>query len=335
MGQSEIFETKSGNEIAVVQHFSLKGKVVMAMAKSNLLQRLLLCGIVFGCVVWAFVDAPRIGAQSPPTTAAPLPSFEVVSIKPNHSGDMRTGVRFQPGRFTTSGSTAKRLITIAYDVRDFQISGGPSWITSDRYDIDAKEPDGFAEELMKLPPDADRRAKMDSLIQSLLADRFKLKVSHATKELPVYALVIAKGGPKIQEVKPGDTYPEGFKGPHGRAVAGGSLSSSGKGQLTGQEIAVAFLAQNLSEQLGRTVVDQTGLKGNYDFTLKWTPDPGPAALAQVEPGSGSGPDNAPPPDSSGPSIFTALQEQLGLELVSTKGPVDILVIDHIEMPSAN
>ena len=283
---------------------------------------------------FGLLNAPRVRAQSTQTTAASLPSFEVASIKPNRSGDMRIGIRFQPGRFTTTGATVKQLIGLAYNVRDFQVSGGPSWISSDKYDIDAKEPDALAEELAKLPPDQ-RREKMGLLIQSLLADRFKLKVSHGARDLPEYALVVAKNGPKLQEAKPGDTYPNGFKGPDGRALGHGGMMRMGPGQLTGQAVPMTFLVQQLSQQLGRTVLDQTGLKGNYDFTLKWTPDQSSVPMFQGPPGGGPGPDNAPPPESSGPSIFTAVQEQLGLKLESTKGPVDILVIDHVEKPSEN
>ena len=101
-------------------------------------------------------------------------------------------------------------------------------------------------------------------------------MSHGTKELPVYALVVAKNGPKLQEAKPGDTYPNGIKGPDGRALGHGGMMRMGPGQLTGQGVPMTFLVQQLSQQLGRTVLDQTGLKGNYDFTLKWTPDQSPA-----------------------------------------------------------
>jgi uncharacterized protein (TIGR03435 family) len=306
----------------------------IAPALGNHLRQVALFGIVAGPVVFGLVSAAQIRAQSPPMAAAPALSFEVVSVKPNRSGDMRTGIRFQPGRFTSTGSTVKQLIGLAYNVRDFQVTGGPSWISSDKFDIDAKEPDGFTEELQKLPPDQ-RREKMGLLLQSLLADRFQLKVSHGTKDLPIYALVVAKNGPKIQAAKPGDTYPNGMKAPDGRVLGHGGMMGMSPGQLTGQGVPLAFLVQQLAQQLGRNVLDQTGLKGNYDFTLKWTPDQGSPGMFQSPPGAGPAPDNAPPPDTSGPSIFTAVQEQLGLKLESTKGPVEILIIDHVEKPSEN
>lgn len=302
---------------------------------------------VGACLVFGLFNAPQVRGQSPTpaaapstpaaaapsTPAAPL-SFEVASIKPNHSPEDRIAIRFMPGSFMANGATVKQLISNAYNVRDFQFSGGPSWIGADKYDIDAKEPDGLADELAKLPPDQ-RREKMGLLIQSLLADRFGLKVTHATKELPVYALVVAKNGPKIQASKPGDTYPNGMKTPDGRVLGHGGMMGMEPGQLTGQGIPIQFLAQALAQRVGRTVLDQTGLKGNYDFSLKWTPEQGGPGMMGGPPGGGPAPDSAPPPDPSGPSIFTAVQEQLGLKLEPSKGPVEILIIDHIEKPSEN
>ena len=162
-------------------------------------------------------------------------------------------------------------------------------------------------------------------------------MSHETKELPVYALVVAKDGPKLHEAKPGDTYPNGIKGPDGtRDTPGTGLMRMGRGPANRSRGShgVPWCIM-LSEQLGRTVLDQTGLKGNYDFTLQWTPDQSQAAMPMGPEGGKPGADNAPPPESSGPSIFTAIQEQLGLKLESTKGPVEFLVIDHIERPSEN
>jgi uncharacterized protein (TIGR03435 family) len=319
-------------------------------------------GTIVVIALFTLLHARVAHTQSTPTSGGTAPAFEVASIKPNRSGDMGAGIQFAPGRFIMNGATVRMLISVAYDVRDFQISGGPGWVASDKYDIQAKEPDAIAEELEKLPRDQ-RREKMGLLIQSLLTDRFALKLAHTTKELPVYALVVAQNGPKLQEAKPGDTYPNGFKNPDasgggagpapgggpprsmaiGRGPDGhapGGMMMMGRGQLTGQGVPIKLLVQALSQQLGRTVVDQTGLKGNYDFTLKWTPDQNSPAMAMGPggPAPGAPPpgaDNAPPPDTSGPSVFTAIQEQLGLKLEPTKGPVEILVIDHIERPSEN
>ena len=301
-----------------------------------------------GLVVFAFFGSTRGGAQSPQTAGGQAPaagsaqsapmstlptsaSFEVASIKPNHSGDRRFFVSWQPGRFNATGMTLKFLITMAYDVKDFQVLGGPGWVNSERYDIDAKEPDSIAQELEKLP-DEQREPLADSMLQSLLADRFQLKLTRGTKDMPAYALVVAKSGPKLQEAKPVDTPVDAPGGPGGHPH--GPMLRMGRGELTGQGVALTFLASMLSQQLGRTVLDKTGLKGNYDFSLKWTPEQG-AGMMLGGPGGGPPPDGAPPGEASGPSIFTALQEQLGLKLEPTKAPAEVLTIDHVERPSEN
>jgi uncharacterized protein (TIGR03435 family) len=266
-----------------------------------------------------------------------LPSFEVASIKLQR-GDRPGGSMWLPGRFRFENAPVIFLIArVAYDVRDFQISGGPSWIKSEMYTIDAKESDSLAEEMQKLP--FEKRLEIGGLlVQSLLADRFKLKIHHETRMLPVYALVVAKNGPKLHEAKPGDTYPHGMRGPDGRTGAGdiGEQSISERERaILGQGITIAPLLPYLSRELERPVLDQTGLKGKYDISLKWNPEQSRAGMAQGPEEAKPGTASAPPPESSVPSIFTAIQEQLGLKLESTKGPVDIVVIDHIERPSEN
>jgi uncharacterized protein (TIGR03435 family) len=288
-----------------------------------------------GPVVFGVMNAAETRAQATAATSAPLPSFEVASIKPNRSGVAHGVIVFRPGRFHGTATTVKQLIQYAYNVRGFQILGGASWTNSDRYDIDAKEPDLFAEELPKLPREQSR-AKMGFLVQSLLEDRFKLKTHPETKELPVYALVVAKNGPTLQETKLISTH-SGSKGSDGQRNEG--FGTIGMGQIEGQGIPISArvgmsLVWMLSVELDRAVVDQTGLRGNYDVRLQWTPDESQAAMLQGPAASSPGPDN-PRPESSGPSIFTALQEQLGLKLKSTRGPVEIIVVDHIERPSEN
>ena len=170
------------------------------------------------------------------------------------------------------------------------------------------------------------------MLQSLLSECLKLTVHRETKELPVYALVVAKDGRKLHETKPGDTYPNGIQGRDGIARAGSiSLTdgAGGRSEFTGQGITMASLPQTLSEQLHRTVLDKTGLAGIYDLKLEWTPAES-QALKEID--RDPMPDS-PPADSLGPSIFTALQEQLGLKLESQRGPIEILVIDHVEKPS--
>lgn len=152
---------------------------------------------------------------------------------------------------------------------------------------------------------------------NLLEERFLLTLHRETKEQQVCALVVAQSGPKLQESKEG----------MGRA-------GMDRGLLTGQGVGLGLLAKNLSNQLDRTVIDHTDLSGKYDFELKWTPDPGQPTAAPLGPPP-PGVKLPPPPDPNGPSIFTALTEQLGLRLESQKGPVEMLVIDRVERPSEN
>jgi bla regulator protein BlaR1 len=257
--------------------------------------------------------------------------YEVASIRPDKSGDPRFQIMSMSNGFTAN-TTLQALIRLAYGVEDNQISGAPKWVDSDKYEVEAKMDGATAAELDKLGDDQSEPARL-RMLQALLEDRFKLMLHRETKELPVYSLVVAKNGPKLQ-AKPGEPDGDGRTGPDGRPAVGGHFMRMGRGQLNGHSIGMKEIVRSLSQQLGRTVVDRTGLTGNYDFSLQWTPDEGqPSAFK--EPVGGQGPGNAPPPDSSGLSIFTAIQEQLGLKLESQKGPVEILVIDHAEKPSAN
>jgi uncharacterized protein (TIGR03435 family) len=236
--------------------------------------------------------------QSPAT----LPSFEAASIKPNKSGDRKVSIRRSPGRFTTSNTTLKMLITFAYDIRGHQLSGGPGWLDSDRYDIVAKADGANPSE-----------AELKQMVQMMLADRFQLTIHRETKEMPVYALVVGKNGPKLHE-----------------AEGTGPQMSMGRGQLTAKKVSMELFAKQLGNQLGRSVVDNTSLNGDFDFKLEWTPDSG----QPMGPKEG-GVDGPAPADASGPTIFTAVQEQLGLKLEAQKGPVEILVIDRAEKASEN
>jgi bla regulator protein blaR1 len=275
---------------------------------------------------------PRILAQLLQTDSAAVQPFDVASIKPSRSGEDRVQLFMSPGKFTTRGQTVKEVIEFAYDIKsDNQLSGGPSWINSEKYDIEAKEEASVAEKLQKLPFE-EHAKQVRLMVQALLADRFKLKVSHEMKDLPVYALVVAKGGSKL---KPTEVSPPAADGTSEPKKQFRGVRMMGPGELSATNIDLSFLADILSGQpeLGRLVVDQTGLMGNYDWTLKWTPEQS-ASMFKSADGSHAAAD-APPPDSSGPSIFTALQEQLGLKLEPRKGPVETLVIDSVEKPSEN
>ena len=286
-----------------------------------------------GLIVLGFVNAPQIRGQSQSASEAPSLSFDVVSIRPFRTPSGMTVCTFMPGRLACNNAKVRWVILRAYYVLDIQLSGGPSWISSDRYDIDAKESDELSAELEKLPRNQ-RREKQALLLQSMLADRFHLKVHRETKQLPVYALVVAKNGPKlkatnIQSADPGET------GPDGRSLAESCTirGTSGGGNLY-QGCTVAVLTSYLPLSLGRFVLDRTGLKGRYDFTLDYS-DQNSAEVSSGPAGSGTASNGPLPPDESGPSIFAAVQEQLGLKLEPTKGPVDMIIIDHIERPTEN
>jgi uncharacterized protein (TIGR03435 family) len=232
-------------------------------------------------------------------------------------------------RFIATNITVKALICWAFGgtsvpLPSNEVSGGPSWINSERYDIDAKLDDSQATAIAKLSIN-DQIVQVRLMVQSLLADRFKLTAKDITVTRPIYALVIAKGGPKMQETVPGSESPS-------KAGSHPVQFSGGRGELSGHGIPMTILVRFLSQEgLGRPVVDKTGLNGNYDLELKWNPDlDSPEMMQGTSPGTGSA-----SPDSSGPSIFTAIQDQLGLRLKAAEGPVEDLVIVNIEKPSEN
>ena len=289
----------------------------------------------------ALIVLAAAGAFAQPATA-PL-TFEVATIKPSSGGDRRSAMMFQPGGgFRATGVTFKTLLTLAYDLREFQISGGPKWIETDRFDITAKAEHGATANADSEPPrpmlsmsEEERKTiqeQMAQRLQALFADRFHLVVHKETKEQQVYALVVGKGGSKLQAAqgsasqRQNSSERQGPSGPQG-------MMRMGRGSVEGHGVPIEFLIRAISGQLGRPVIDRTGLSGNFDIKLQWTPDPGQAPKTF---GDAPPPGVEPPPsDPNGPSIFTALQEQLGLRLESQKGPVDLIVIDRVEKPSEN
>jgi uncharacterized protein (TIGR03435 family) len=313
------------------------------MASRSLNKRLLAAIIgaasVTATISFGLASPPRIHAHSPQQTAAPVPSFEVASIRPTNSDVAGGFISYRdPGRLTAPHANTRLLILFAYHIKNFQLMGGPGWVNSQGYDIDAKVDDSLAEKLRNLPVEQQLDQKR-LMMRSLLADRFKLSVTLATKELPVYALVLAKGGPKLNDVHSSSNPDDPAAGPtistavgHPTAAPPGRATTftahDGENALTAKSMSIPNLIDLLSGQLDRAILDRTTLKGAYDFTLQWAPE---IAI----PYGIRGPDNTPPPDSTAPSIFTALQEQLGLRLELIKGPVDTVTIDHIEQPSEN
>jgi uncharacterized protein (TIGR03435 family) len=284
------------------------------------------------------IVAHSAASQAPapkPTDAAPSAVFEAASIKPqapSSDGSIRVMVRYPTnGRLTAAGATVKTLICTAYGISDFQVLGGPEWIDSDRYDVEATPGAALEEQLQKMTSDQSTLVK-HQMLQTLLAERFKLTLHHDTKELPIYALVVAKGGSKLQETKPDDANPDAANAPahpSGKGRMRMSFQSTAI-ELTATGMAMDGLARQLASQLHSTVQNQTGLKGIYDFTLHFTPEDAP--MDASEPGGGA---NASLADNSGTSIFAAVQDQLGLKLESKKGPVEVVVVDHVDKPSEN
>ncbi|NUQ28695.1 MAG: TIGR03435 family protein [Acidobacteriaceae bacterium] len=224
-------------------------------------------------------------------------TFEITSVRENFSGlDRDQGVNLSGSRISATNLSLRTLILQAYGVLDFQVTGGPNWLSTARFDLQATteiaEPIAPAD----LPP----------MLQRLLADRFHLTLHHESREMKAYVLVVDKGGPKLHETQ--ETPEKSMSGTNQRG-------SSGTATMTGSGVNMSALAYRIAQQpafRGSMVLDKTGLNGHYDFTLQW------------EAG-----------ESAGSSLITALREQLGLKLSSEKTPVDVLVIDRAQKPSEN
>ena len=225
--------------------------------------------------------------------AAPAsPAFEVASIRPNPSGDHHSSSHTSNGSVVMRNVSLKQIVEMAYDLKDYALSG-PDWLDTERFDISAK------------PPATAPQNQFEPMLQTLLADRFKLAVHRESKVMSAYALVVGKNGPKLHAVE-----------------SGRSHRNSDGGKLSAQKVSMPQLADFLARHLDRPVVDKTELEGVFDFELRWGSD----ERGEAQKGT----------TDSGPSIFTAVQEQLGLKLQSQKLPVEILVIDHAErVPTEN
>jgi uncharacterized protein (TIGR03435 family) len=284
------------------------------------------------------LTAPRSRAQAVEGADAPRVEFEVASIKPNMSGPGPIMFGAHPGgRFTATNVTVRMLIQTAYRLQPSQVTGGPDWLNTDRFDIVAKGDDSDHDGSLGMTSTRPA-SRIQLMLRSLLADRFKLVVRTETRDLPIYALTLArsdgKPGPALHPSTVDCTTPRKEDAPDvlklpmdpanpppcGIRLGVGSMLLGGAG--------LSQLATTLSGVMDRTVVDRTQLSGAFDVRLTWTPDQATPKMAQKMA-------FAPAVDRDGPSIFTAVQEQLGLKLEPTSGPVEMLVIISAQPPTAN
>ena len=238
-----------------------------------------------------------------PATLLPqeAPAFDAASITPAKAGARGYSIRPLPGRLSVSNTPLRLLIASAYHVYEFQVSGGPKWIDSERYDIEAKAASGSRP----------TEKQLMLMLQALLADGFALAIRRDTKDFPVYALEIGKGGPRFQA-------PKDEGAPEFRVFQ--------RRQITARRAPLAYLVEALSMLLGRPAIDKTGLTGIYDYKLEWTPD-------EIQVASDE--NHARPADENVPSLTSALQEQLGLRLQSQRGPVETIIVDRVAKASLN
>jgi uncharacterized protein (TIGR03435 family) len=251
------------------------------------------------------VAIPRLQAQGrrlAPTAGVKVPSYDVVSIKPDHTDNGRVSIHIDDGNLDALNVSLKTMILGAYNMKESQLFGLPKWGDSAHFDIKAKiiAPD-------KKQLEALTQEEFQSMQQPILTDRFQLKFHRERKVLPIYELVVMKAGPKFKEATPIE-----LKGDQGVSVHNRNLVATG--------IPISRLADQLSAQLERVVVDKTGLAAKYNFQLSWSPDDAGPTSSDV---------------AASPDIFTALEEQLGLKLQPSKEEMDTFVIDHVEYPSEN
>ncbi|SDF63052.1 TIGR03435 family protein [Terriglobus roseus] len=279
----------------------------------------------FGFALFLFA----LGQQAQAQEAGKTQVYEVATIKPSAASEIPSTFLWSPVRFSARGQTLRQLIKTAYEIRmDAQLVGAPAWAETERFDVEAKLTPAQAEIFSKVPL-GERLHEYKLMLRGLLEERFALKTSQQSRELPVYALVVAKGGPKIKEVAglkpeggrlpppppPGAMMPSGIKMPRVSVTPGRYRSSA---------IPIDSFTNWLAgrpETGNRIVVDRTGLAGTYDFDLHWNPEALSSAKAE---GGGEAPD-----------LFSALREQLGLQLVNAKEAVPVVVVEHVERPSDN
>ncbi len=269
-------------------------------------------------------QAPQNSAAAPP---APKYEFEIISIKPTQTRGTSFVSGFAADGYRANHDTIMQIIVQAFGVPVYSMTGAPLWLSEDSYDVEAKMDEATAEAMKAMSPDQ-RKAAQRQLLQAMLADRLALKTHVETRDGSVYFLTTGKGGAKLQAADPGKALQ--LVGPDGGCVSG--VITLGRGSEGGRRynatsVNMAYFVKVLTNELRKPVIDKTGLTGAYDFTLEFAPAQAPRA-ANDDPG-------ALPSEPGAASIFTAIQQQLGLKLEAGRGPVQIFVIDHIERPSGN
>jgi uncharacterized protein (TIGR03435 family) len=256
--------------------------------------------IMFGPAGWmrqadgqAQADGEKVMAMAPDAS----PSFLVATIKPTDPKETREGFPGDDHHIMAVNETVATILSIAYSIHGKQIVGGPEWISKDHWDING---------IPDLPGTPNLKQTQE-MFQKLLADRFHMALHVEKRAMPIYAITIAPGGPMLTPADPNEIH-----------INTGNRDSGGQRTLKFSNISMADMALNLNFYESRPVIDETGLKGRYNFTLTWTYDPSKESEA-----------GAPP------SLVTAMKEQLGLKMEAVKGPADVYVIDHVERPSEN
>ena len=241
-------------------------------------------------------------------------AYEVASVKVNKAGNGMMSMRNTPDGYSGVNVVLQNLILNAWGLKTAsQLVGLPGWGDTTGFDVATKMDAETLEALKKLPL-KEATAERQRMMRAVLEERFELKVHHETREMPMYALVAAKSGTRLKAANSNEVDANGKGRPGGMSFSPGVFKATG--------ITPDGLAGWLGSNLNRQVVDRTGLTGNYDLELKWSPE-------------GAQMDGADPQAGAGPSLFTALEEQLGLRLEAIKGPVDVVVVDHVQMPSQN
>lgn len=303
-------------------------RAVMPQSSIGLYSGILAGALLLTTATTAPAQSPAVTAPAAATTTSAPLAFDVVSVRRNVSGsrEMTRQSAANTDGISMTNVPLALVVYYAYFINDQNLVHGiPDWAWTERYDVTAKvAPENLAQY------HALTNRQRAAMLQAVLADRLKLQAHHETKDRPVYALVVAKGGPKLKEAQPGDAHPNTDKANPNAFAKGGTIFITSPGQFTGEAASMSDLALTLSnvgtQLLGRPVVDQTGLTSKYDFTLQFDP-----ALALGSDTDG----DRPNPQQGIASVLSALQEQVGLKLQPATAPTDYLVIDRMERPSAN